>query len=345
MQYNKLGNTDIAVSQICLGTMTYGSDHSQEEAFAQMDFAVDQGINFLDGAEMYPIPTSAEYQGRNEEIIGHWLKTRGNRDQVVVATKVTGPGEMVSYIREDMGLDRRNIREAITNSLKRLQTDYIDLYQLHWPDRATNFFGQLNYTHQPEKDGASIQETLEVLKELVDEGLVRHFGLSNETAWGTMKFLQLADKFDLPRCVSVQNPFSLLNRTAEIALTEVLQREEVSLLPYSPLGFGVLSGKYLNDARPEGARITRHPTYARYFTEQGIKATQAYVELAKAHGLNPAVMALAWVNSRSYVDANIIGASNMAQLKDNIESANLVLSEELLAQIEAIHTQYPNPCP
>lgn len=345
MQYNKLGNTDIAVSQICLGTMTYGSDHSQEEAFAQMDFAVDQGINFLDGAEMYPIPTSAEYQGRNEEIIGHWLKARGNRDQVVVATKVTGPGEMVSYIREDMGLDRRNIREAITNSLKRLQTDYIDLYQLHWPDRATNFFGQLNYTHQPEKDGASIQETLEVLKELVDEGLVRHFGLSNETAWGTMKFLQLADKFDLPRCVSVQNPFSLLNRTAEIALTEVLQREEVSLLPYSPLGFGVLSGKYLNDARPEGARITRHPTYARYFTEQGIKATQAYVELAKAHGLNPAVMALAWVNSRSYVDANIIGASNMAQLKDNIESANLVLSEELLAQIEAIHTQYPNPCP
>ncbi|EAR61109.1 NADP(H)-dependent aldo-keto reductase [Neptuniibacter caesariensis] len=345
MQYNKLGNTDIAVSQICLGTMTYGSDHSQEEAFAQMDFAVDQGINFLDGAEMYPIPTSAEYQGRNEEIIGHWLKTRGNRDQVVVATKVTGPGEMVSYIREDMGLDRRNIREAITNSLKRLHTDYIDLYQLHWPDRATNFFGQLNYTHQPEKDGASIQETLEVLKELVDEGLVRHFGLSNETAWGTMKCLQLADKFDLPRCVSVQNPFSLLNRTAEIALTEVLQREEVSLLPYSPLGFGVLSGKYLNDARPEGARITRHPTYARYFTEQGIKATQAYVELAKAHGLNPAVMALAWVNSRSYVDANIIGASNMAQLKDNIESANLVLSEELLAQIEAIHTQYPNPCP
>ncbi|PIE20890.1 MAG: NADP(H)-dependent aldo-keto reductase [Neptuniibacter caesariensis] len=345
MQLNKLGNTDIDVSLICLGTMTYGSDLTQEDAFAQMDYALSRGVNFFDGAEMYPIPTSAEYQGRNEEIIGNWVKSRGNRDQVVLATKVTGPGEMVSYIREDMGLDRRNIREAINNSLRRLQTDYIDLYQLHWPDRATNFFGQLNYTHQPEKDGAPIQETLEVLKELVDEGLVRHFGLSNESAWGTMKFLQLADKFDLPRCVSVQNPFNLLNRTAEIALTEVLQREKVSLLPYSPLGFGVLSGKYLNNARPEGARITRHPTYARYLTEQGVKATQAYVELAQAHGLEPAVMALAWVNSRPYVDSNIIGASTLEQLKVNIDSAALQLSDEILSEIDAIHTRYPNPCP
>jgi aryl-alcohol dehydrogenase-like predicted oxidoreductase len=345
MKYNRLGNTDIEVSEICLGTMTYGSDHSQDEAFEQMDYALAQGVNFLDGAEMYPIPTSPEYQGRNEEIIGNWLKARGNRDQVVVATKVAGPGEMVSYIRNDMALDKRNIREAIGNSLRRLQTDYIDLYQLHWPDRATNFFGQLNYNHQPEKDGTSILETLEVLKELVDEGLVRHIGLSNETAWGTMKFLQLAERYDLPRCVSVQNPFSLLNRTAEIGLTEVLQREDVSLLPYSPLGFGVLSGKYLNDARPEGARVTRHPTYARYFTEQGILATQAYVELARKHGLDPAVMALAWVNSRDYVDANIIGASSMAQLKANIASVDLQLTDELLEEIEAIHVRYPNPCP
>lgn len=345
MQYNMLGDTDIKVSQICLGTMTFGSDHSQDEGFEQMDYALEQGVNFFDGAEMYPIPTSPEYQGRNEEIIGNWLKARGNRDQVVVATKVTGPGEMVNYIREDMALDRRNIREAITNSLQRLQTDYIDLYQLHWPDRATNFFGQLNYQHQPEKDGTPIQETLEVLKELVDEGLVRHIGLSNETAWGTMKFLQLADKYELPKCVSVQNPFSLLNRTPEIALTEVLQRESVSLLPYSPLGFGVLSGKYLDGAMPEGARITRRPTYARYLTEQGQLATAEYVALARKYDLDPSVMALAWVNSRDYVDSNIIGASNMAQLKANIGSAEVVLSDELLAEVEAVHVKYPNPCP
>ncbi len=345
MQYNTLGNTDIKVSLICLGTMTYGSDHTQEEAFEQMDYALERGVNFFDGAEMYPIPTSAEYQGRNEEIIGNWVKARGNRDQVVIATKVTGPGEMVNYIRPNMALDRRNIREAVTNSLRRLQMDTIDLYQIHWPDRATNFFGQLNYNHQPEKDGTPILETLEVMQELVDEGLVRHVGLSNETPWGTMKFLQLAEQHGLPRCVSVQNPFSLLNRTAEVGLTEVLQREEVSLLPYSPLGFGVLSGKYLEGARPEGARITRHPTYARYLNEQGQLATQAYVDLAKAHGLDPAVMALAWVNSRSYVDSNIIGASNMTQLQNNIESAELVLSDELLAEIEAIHVRYPNPCP
>ncbi|WP_286240409.1 NADP(H)-dependent aldo-keto reductase [Neptuniibacter halophilus] len=345
MDYNRLGNTDIKVSQICLGTMTFGSDLSQEEAFAQMDYALEQGVNFLDGAEMYPIPTSPEYQGRNEEIIGNWLRARGNRDKVVVATKVTGRGEMVSYIRENMALDKRNIREAITHSLRRLQTDYVDLYQLHWPDRATNFFGQLNYTHQPEKDGTPILETLEVLQELVDEGLIRHVGLSNETAWGTMKFLQLAEQHQLPRCVSVQNPFSLLNRTAEIALTEVLQREQVSLLPYSPLGFGVLSGKYLNGARPEGARITRHPTYARYLNEQGQLATEAYVNLAREHGLDPAVMALAWVNSRDYVAANIIGASTMQQLQDNIGSASLKLSDELLQAIDTIHQRLPNPCP
>lgn len=345
MQYNRLGNTDIEVSQICLGTMTYGSDHTEAEAFEQMDFALEHGVNFLDGAEMYPIPTSPDWQGRNEEIIGSWLKTRGNRDQVVVATKVAAPGEMVNYIRPDMALDRKNIRLAVESSLKRLQTDYIDLYQLHWPDRVTNYFGQLNYAHQPEKDGTPILETLQVLKELVDEGLVRHIGLSNETAWGTMKFLQLAELKELPRCVSLQNPFSLLNRTAEIGLTEVMQREQVSFLPYSPLGFGVLSGKYLHGARPDGARITRYPTYARYLNEQGQAATEAYVQLAKKHNLEPAIMALAWVNQRDFVTSNIIGASNMAQLESNIASADLQLSTDLLEAIEAIHVRYPNPCP
>jgi len=345
MQYNTLGNTDINVSLICLGTMTYGSDHAQAQAFEQMDYAVANGVNFFDGAEMYPIPTSPEYQGRNEEIIGNWLKARGNRDQVVVATKVAGPGEMVSYLRPDMALDRKNIREAVTNSLRRLQTDYIDLYQLHWPDRATNFFGQLNYVHQPEKDGTPLLETLEALAELVQEGLVRHIGLSNESAWGTMKYLQLAEQHNLPKVVSVQNPYNLLNRTAEVGLTEVLEREGVSLLPYSPLAFGVLSGKYMGGARPEGARITRYPAYGRYFTEQGQKAVEAYVELARKHGLDPSMMALAWVNSRPFVDANIIGATTMAQLEANIASADVALSDELLAEIEAINVLYPNPCP
>lgn len=345
MQYNTLGNTDINVSLICLGTMTYGSDHTQAQAFEQMDYAVANGVNFFDGAEMYPIPTSPEYQGCNEEIIGNWLKARGNRDQVVIATKVAGPGEMVSYLRPDMALDRKNIREAVTNSLRRLQTDYIDLYQLHWPDRATNFFGQLNYVHQPEKDGTPLLETLEALAELVQEGLVRHIGLSNESAWGTMKYLQLAEQHDLPKVVSVQNPYNFLNRTAEVGLTEVLQREGVSLLPYSPLAFGVLSGKYMGGARPEGARITRYPAYGRYFTEQGQKAVEAYVELARKHGLDPSMMALAWVNSRPFVDANIIGATTMAQLETNIASADVALSDELLAEIEAINVLYPNPCP
>ncbi|MGB0467296.1 MAG: NADP(H)-dependent aldo-keto reductase [Pontibacterium sp.] len=345
MLYNRLGYTDIQVSQICLGTMTYGSDHSEAEAHEQMDYAFDQGVNFLDGAEMYPIPTAAEYQGRNEEIIGTWLKKRANREQVIVATKVAGPADMVSYLRPAITLDRANIREAVTNSLRRLQTDYIDLYQLHWPDRATNFFGQLNYQHQPEKDGTPILETLEVLNDLVEEGLIRHIGLSNESAWGTMKFLQLAEQHRLPKTVSVQNPFNLLNRTAEIGLTEVLQRESVSLLPYSPLAFGVLSGKYIGGARPEGARITRYPAYGRYFTEQGQQAVEAYVALAHQYGIEPAMMALAWVNHRPYVTANIIGATTMAQLRANIKSADLTLSDELLAEIDKIHCRFPNPCP
>lgn len=345
MDYRTLGNTDINVSRICLGTMTYGSDHSEAEAFEQMDYALDQGVNFFDGAEMYPIPSSPEYQGRNEETIGNWLKARGNREQMVIATKVAAPADMVSYIRPDMALDRKNIREAVTGSLKRLQTDYIDLYQLHWPERATNFFGQLNYVHKPEKDGTPILETLEALAELVDEGLVRHIGLSNESAWGTMKFLQLAEQHQLPKVVSVQNPYNFLNRTAEVGLAEVLHRENVSLLPYSPLAFGVLSGKYMGGARPDGARITKYPAYGRYFTEQGQKAVQAYVELAQKHGLDPCTMALAWVNSRPFVDSNIIGASTMAQLETNIASIDVSLSDELLEGIEAINVLYPNPCP
>lgn len=345
MKYNLLGRTDLSVSLICLGTMAFGSDLTQEESFEQLDYAQEQGINFLDSAEIYPVPVNPEYQGRSEEIIGNWLQARKNRDQVIIASKVAAPGDAVNFIRPRMALDEKNIRQAIQQSLKRLKTDYIDLYQLHWPDRVTNYFGRLNYQHQPEQDGASIEETLEVLNSLVKEGLVRHIGLSNESAWGSMKYIQLAEAKNLPRCISVQNPFSLLNRTVEIGLTEVLQRENLSLLPYSPLGFGVLSGKYLNNARPEGARITKYPQFSRYCNEQGDKATQAYVELAREHDIEPTAMALAWVNSRPYVSSNIIGASNMTQLKANIASADIQLNQSLLEGIEAIHTRYPNPCP
>ncbi|WP_415889552.1 NADP(H)-dependent aldo-keto reductase [Neptuniibacter sp. SY11_33] len=345
MQYRQLGNTDLNVSLICLGTMTFGRQNTEAEAFDQLDYAWAQGINFLDAAEMYPVPVDERYQGLTETYIGNWMKQRNNRDKVIVATKVAGPGDFVSFIRPDMHFDRKNIREAIQCSLKRLQTDYIDLYQLHWPDRTTNFFGKLGYQHAPENDGAAILETLNILKELVDEGLIRHVGLSNETAWGAMKFLAYAEQLGLPRVVSVQNPYNLLNRSSEVGLTEVLLREQVSLLPYSPMAFGTLSGKYLNGGQPEKGRLTLFPDYTRYVNEQGLKATEEYVSLARAHHLDPAQMALAFVNSRNFVASNIIGATTMEQLTTNIDSVNLKLDEGLLAEIEAIHVRYPNPCP
>ncbi len=345
MLYRKLGSSDLNVSRICLGTMTYGQQNTEAEGHEQLDYAFEQGVNFLDTAEMYPIPTNADTQGRTEACIGNWMKARGNRDQVVIATKATGPGEMVSYLRPDIHHNRDNIRAAISGSLKRLQTDYIDLYQLHWPDRATNFFSQLNYTHAPEKDGTPITETLQVLKELVDEGLIRYVGLSNESPWGVMKFLSYAEALGLPRVVSVQNPYNLLNRTDEIGLSEVLMREEVDLLPYSPLAFGVLSGKYLDDSAAPEARLNLFKGYTRYLKDLGVKATAEYVQLAREHGVDPAQMALAFVNSRPFVGSNIIGATTMDQLASNIASIDLTLSDELLKGIEAISVKYSNPCP
>ena len=345
MQYKTLGRSELKVSRIALGTMTFGRTNTEAEAFEQMDYALAQGVNLFDAAEMYPVPTDPRYQGNTERYIGNWMKARGSRDQVVVATKAAGPGEMVSYIRPDLHFDRANLREAVHNSLRRLQTDYIDLYQLHWPDRATNMFGQLGYRHQPEQDGTPILDTLRALDELVKEGKIRHVGLSNETAWGTMKFLQLAERYDLPRMVSVQNPYSLLNRSLEVGLSEVLLRERVDLLAYSPLGFGVLSGKYLQGARPAGSRIVEFPRFSRYLTASGQAATEAYVKLAQEAGLDPAQMALAFVNSREFLGANIIGATRMEQLRANIDSLEIHLSEELLEQIELIHSRYTYPCP
>ena len=347
MEYRRLGKTDIQVSVICLGTMTWGEQNTQAEAFEQMDYAVEQGVNFFDTAELYAIPPCAETYGKTEEIIGNWFQSRKQRKQITLASKVVGPGEdWLPHIREGKTrLTRKHIEAALNASLKRLQTDYIDLYQLHWPDRKTNFFGRLGYNHDPHDTPTPIAETLEVLNDIVNTGKVRHIGLSNETPWGVMEFLSVSEMKNWPRIVSVQNPYSLLNRSFEIGLAEVAIREHTGLLAYSPLGFGVLSGKYLHNKKPKGARITKWPDYNRYMNEQAISATEQYVHLAQIHNLEPAQMALAYVNSRAFVTANIIGATNMQQLKSNIASIDLKLDEAVLHSIEQIHTLHPNPSP
>jgi len=348
MKYHKLGNTDIDVSVICLGTMTFGEQNTEQDAFQQLDYAVSQGVNFIDTAELYAIPPKAETYGLTETYIGNWLKKNGKRNDVVLATKVAGPSDQwLPHIRDEASrrLDRKNIEAAIDASMKRLQTDYVDLYQLHWPDRKTNFFGQLGYSHVEEDGTIEIEETLTVLADLVKQGKVRHIGLSNETPWGIMKFLQMAEKLNLPTVVSVQNPYSLLNRTFEVGLSEVAIREQVGLLAYSPLGFGVLSGKYLNGQKPQGARLSLYPDYNRYSSPNAVKATEAYINLARRHDLDPAQMALAYINSRSFLTANIIGATTMQQLESNIASIELELSEDVLEGIELIHSSLPNPSP
>ena len=343
MQTRQLGNTGIEVSRLCLGTMTYGEQNSESEAHEQLDRAVAFGINFIDTAEMYPVPPKAETQGRTEAYIGSWLKRRESRDDVIIATKVSGPG--LDYLRGGSRLTRQQILQAIDTSLSRLQTDYVDLYQLHWPDRRTNFFGKLGYEHDDDEDAVALEETLGTLKELVDAGKVRAIGLSNETPWGVLQALSLAERLDLPRVASIQNPYNLLNRTFEVGLAEIAHRENVGLLAYSPLGFGVLSGKYLDGARPAGARLTLYERFQRYTTPQAEQATQAYVDIAREHGLDPAQMALAFVNSRSFLTSNIIGATTMDQLEDNLASESLRLEQDVLDAIDEVHGRLPNPCP
>ena len=346
MKYRKLGHTDIDVSVICLGTMTWGEQNTQAEAFAQMDYALAQGVNFFDTAELYAIPPKAATYGSTEVIIGKWLEARGNRDQIILASKIAGAGAgWIDHIRDGRTrFDKKNITAALNDSLKRLRTDYLDLYQLHWPERSTNFFGKLGY--EPTDDEFTpVLETLQALDEQVQAGKIRYIGLSNETPWGVMQFLSLAEQHGLPRVVSVQNPYCLLNRTYEVGLAEVSWREQAGLLAYSPLGFGVLSGKYLDGLQPADARLTLFPDYTRYSNAAAIHATERYVALAREYDLDPAQMALAYVNSRPFLTSTIIGATSMEQLKSNIASIDLVLSEEVLAGIEAIHTQYPNPCP
>lgn len=345
MQYRKLGRTDLDVSLICLGTMTFGEQNTEAEAHEQLDRAVAAGVNFIDTAELYPVPPDGETQGRTEEYIGSWLARRGKRDDLIIASKVAGPTDWCPHIRGGTSHpDAKNIEIALEDSLRRLNTDYIDLYQVHWPDRNANFFGKLGYEYDA-SPSLPIEDTLEALARQVEAGKVRHIGISNETPWGTMRYLQLAEARGWPRIASIQNPYSLLNRSFEVGLAEISQREEVGLLAYSPLGFGVLSGKYLDGARPEGARLTLFERFSRYSNPQGMRATAAYVELARKHGLDPAQMALAYINSRPFVTANIIGATRMEQLESNLASVDLTLSEEVLEGIEAIHQEHPNPCP
>ena len=345
MQYQRLAQTDLEISRICLGTMTWGEQNSEAEAHAQLDYALSQGINFIDTAEIYPVPPRAETQGLTERYIGNWLTQRGNRDSIVLASKVAGRSEELSYLRQgSICLDRRNVVEALHASLRRLQTDYIDLYQVHWPDRQTNYFGRLGYVSN-ETPAVPILETLEALHGQVQAGKIRYLGVSNETPWGVMSYLQTAERFNLPRVVTIQNPYNLLNRTFEIGLAEIAHREGVGLLAYSPLAFGVLSGKYLDGKRPPNARLTRFERFIRYKTPEAETPVCAYVALAKEYGLDPAQMALAYVNSRSFVAANIIGATTMAQLASDIATIDLTLSTEILQRIEAIHRSQPNPCP
>jgi len=346
MEYRKLGNTDIDVSVICLGTMTWGGQNTEAEAFAQMDYALGHGVNFFDTAELYPIPPRAETYGHTEEIIGNWFKKTGQRHQIILASKVCGPTSWCPHIREGKSrLDAKNIITACEGSLKRLQTDYLDLYQVHWPDRNTNFFGRLGYVPEEDPDATPIEETLETLKLLAQQGKVRHIGISNETPWGATRYLHLADTNKLPRIVSIQNPYNLLNRSFEVGLAEIACRDGIGLLAYSPLAFGTLSGKYLGGARPADGRITLFPDYTRYTNQQGQAATAAYVQLAREYDLDPAQMALAFVHSRPFLTSAVIGATTIQQLRSNITSINVVLSDKILIRIMGIHTHYPNPCP
>ncbi|WP_419798257.1 MAG: NADP(H)-dependent aldo-keto reductase [Terasakiella sp.] len=347
MEYRKLGRTDIDVSLVCLGTMTWGEQNSEAEGHEQMDYAVSRGVNFFDVAEMYPISPRKETYADTERVIGTWFEKSGKRNEIVLATKVIGPGGF-KYIRNDAKrLTEVEVLAACDQSLQRLKTDYIDLYQIHWPSRPVNCFGQLDFPNNADySDAVAIEETLSALAKLVEQGKVRHIGVSNETPWGVAQYLALAEKNGWPRIASIQNPYNLLNRSFEIGLSEFAVREQVGLLGYSPLGCGTLSGKYLNGAEPQGARLTLWPDrYSRYTKPRGLDATQGYAEVAQKHGLDFSQMSLAFLKSKNFVTASIIGATTMEQLKSNIDAYELTLSDDVLADIDAVHRSFPNPAP
>ncbi|EPJ9041165.1 NADP(H)-dependent aldo-keto reductase [Serratia sp. OLHL2] len=346
MQYHRIPHSSLEVSVLGLGTMTFGEQNSEADAHAQLDYALAAGVNLIDTAELYPVPPRPETQGLTESYIGSWIKARSNREKIVLASKVSGPVRGTdSSIRPQQALDRKNIRAALDASLKRLNTDYLDLYQLHWPQRATNCFGKLNYQYTDDKATVTLLETLEALTEQVRAGKIRYIGVSNETPWGVMRYLQLAEKHELPRIVSIQNPYSLLNRSFEIGLAEISQHEGVELLAYSSLAFGTLSGKYLNGAKPAGARNTLFTRFNRYSGQQTQRAIAEYVALAKKHGLDPSQMALAFVRQQPFVASTLLGATSVEQLKINLDSLDVILDEDVLQALEEIHTRFTIPAP
>ena len=345
MDYTVLPNTDIKVSKICLGTMTWGNQNTQKDGFSQMDFATDHGVNFFDTAELYPVPATKETQGRTSRIIGNWLKKRGTRDKIIIASKIAGPGDYTAHIRKT-GFRGNSIQQAIDVELKRLKTDYIDLYQLHWPERQTNTFGIRDFN--PNYNDPWIDNFYEVIYELnrlIKVGKIRTYGISNEKAWGCMRYIEEIRKNKLNKISTIQNPYSLLNRVFEGDLAEISYRENIGLLAYSPLGFGVLSGKYINGTASKNTRLNLFPRFSRYSSQQATNATKSYYELSKEIGISLTTLALSFVNSRPFICSNIIGATTIDQLKENIESIRTKLSKEVIQRINEIHSAIPNPSP
>ncbi len=344
MEYKLLGGSDLKVSTLCLGTMTFGEQNTEAEAHAQLNMAVAHGVNFIDTAEMYPVPPRAETQGLTETYIGTWLKHQP-RDQLIVASKIAGPSRGFAWIRNTPRINHEHLHSAIDTSLRRLQTDYLDLYQIHWPDRYVPMFGASSYDASQEHDSEPIERQLETLAELVKSGKVRYIGLSNETPWGVSEFTRIAAAHNLPCVVSIQNAYSLLNRTFEAGLAEVCRHRNVGLLAYSPLAFGHLTGKYLNDANAQ-RRITLFPNFGQRYAKTNVPAaSQEYARIAREAGMSPATMALAYARTRWFTSSVILGATTLEQLKENLESAEIVLTADVLEQIEAVHKRYPNPAP
>lgn len=344
MNYTTLPNTDIKVSKICLGTMTFGEQNSESDAHSQLDCAVEQGVNFIDTAEMYPIAAKEATLGRTERYIGSWLNKSGKREDLVIATKISGPNRGMGYIRNPLDFSKKSIHQAVDLSLKNLQTDYIDLYQMHWPERIMNMFGQRGVSTIDSNWQENFFEVLSVYDGLIKEGKIKHIGVSNENPYGVMKFISESEKHNLPRIVTIQNPFSLLNRLYEVGLSEIGMRENVGLLAYSPLAFSFLTGKHLNGILPD-SRLGLFPQFTRYSNENCIRATKLYHELAQANGLTLTQMALAFVNQQDFVTSTIIGATTIEQLQENIAAFDTVLSPQIILEINKIQEQIPNPAP
>ncbi|WP_306349629.1 NADP(H)-dependent aldo-keto reductase [Flavobacterium sp. '19STA2R22 D10 B1'] len=345
MRYTTLQNTQIKISKIGLGTMTFGQQNTEADGHQQIDFALDQGINFIDVAEMYPVPAREGTYGDTEKIIGTWLKKNGRREEIVLATKIAGPNRGMEYVREDLTFSKKNILLSIEKSLQRLQTDYIDLYQLHWPERKSNMFGQRGFKFQDDAWEDNFQEVLTTFQECIAQGKIRAIGISNETPWGTMRFLEESKMNNLPRIQTIQNPYSLLNRTFEVGLSEMCYHEKVGLLAYSPLGFGVLSGKFLEGQKHPDARITLFPNFSRYNSAQSTQATKLYRDIAHSHGLTLTELALGFVHQQPFVSSTIIGATTLKQLEENIKTHTVVLSNEILHEIDRVQELIPNPAP